>query len=257
MNRKNIYKKSILDRKDKELTRQIHKVHRTHTAYGHRRVALELGVNKKRVRRVMKKYGIKPPRRKGKKHWCTRSTNTHDYTNLIKERVKGITTPHDVWVSDISYIKYRGRFWYLATIEDIGTRQIMAAEIGKKHDSQLIIKTIIQALSKGKKPNIFHSDQGTEFMAGLCTEYLEKRGIRISVSSKGSPWENGYKESFYGRFKDEFGDPNRFETAGELIEEIYSKIRYYNYERIHTRLKMPPAIFAEKVADNGLTKWGT
>jgi transposase InsO family protein len=205
----------------------------------------------------MRRYGIKPPRRKVKKHWCTRATENHRYKNLIKDRSKDIKIPHDVWSSDVSYIKYRGRFWYLATIEDIGTRQIMGVEIGKQHNSQLVLKTIKQALSKGKKPTIFHSDQGTEFMARLCTGYLEDQGIQISVSGKGSPWENGYKESFYGRFKDEFGDVNRFETVGELIEEIYTKIQYYNTKRIHTRLKMPPAIFAKKVAEFGLPKWGT
>src|SRR4029077_20460385 len=95
-------------------------------------------------------------------------------------------------------------------------------------------------------PEIFHSDQGTEFMAKLCTEFLEGFVTKISVSDKASPWQNGYQDSIFGRFKEEFGDINRFETVGEMLEGIYQYIHYYNTRRIHTALKMPPAVFAKK-----------
>jgi transposase InsO family protein len=75
-----------------------------------------------------------------------------------------------------------------------------------------------------------------QFMAQACTDYLEQHRVRISVSDVASPWQNGYIESFFGRFKQEFGDMNRFETAGE----------------------MPPAVFAaQAVIDNGLHILGT
>ena len=220
----------------------IKRAHIKHPAYGHRRLAWHLGVNHKRILRVMKKFDIKPPRRRVR-HWCTNSTNHHTYTNLIKDIVP--TKEHELWCSDTTFIKFQGRFWYLVGIEDIYTRQILAARVGQKHDSQLVFKTIKQAVDYSKsKPQIFHSDQGTEFMAGICTNYLEDLGVKISVSAVGSPWQNGYKESFFGKFKDEFGETNRFDTLGELVDEIYSQIHYYIYERIHTALRMPPAIFA-------------
>jgi putative transposase len=62
----------------------------------------------------------------------------------------------------------------------------------------------------------------------------------VSVSDKASPWQNGYQESFFGRFKKEFGDINRFETTGEMIEAIYQYINYYSTKRIHTALKINP-----------------
>ena len=96
-------------------------------------------------------------------------------------------------------------------------------------------------------PTIFHTDQGTEFMAQKCTTYLEKLGVQVSASDKASPWQNGYQEFFSVRFKDEFGDINRFETIGELIEEIYHHIHYYNTKRIHTALKMPPTVYANSL----------
>jgi len=195
----------------------------------------------------MKVFGIKPPRRKSH-FYTTRSTSHHTYTNLIKSFVP--TKANQLWCSDLSYIKFQGKFWYLATIEDIFTRQIVGANIGKYHDSELVLATVRQAILNAKHfPKIFHSDQGTEFMAKVCTDYLEETGSQISVSDKAAPWQNGFQESFFGRFKDEAGDLNRFETIGQLIEEIYSQIHYYNFERIHTALKMPPAVYAQLVKE--------
>ena len=252
---KHVHRKSKLDEKDEVLKKEIEETHKKHKAYGHRRLAIHLQINHKRIARVMKKYGIKPPRRRSKQ-FCTRSTSHHAYTNLIKELV--VTRPNQLWCSDVSFFWFAGGWWYLATIEDVYTRQVIAAQVGKFHNAQLILRTIQQAIATtGSVPEIFHTDQGTEFMAGLCTNYLENLGVMISVSDKASPWQNGYKESFFGRFKEEFGDVNRFETVGQLIEEIYSQIRYYNEERIHTALKMPPAVFAKKVGENSLLKWGT
>jgi transposase InsO family protein len=242
VNRKNIYRKSTRDVKDEELKTTIKKTWETHPAYGHKCLALELKLNKKRVLRVMKKFGIKPPRRKVKQ-FCTRSTSHHTYFNLIKNWMP--TKPHELWCSDVSFILFQGRWWYLATIVDVFTRQVVAAQIGKYHTSQLILTTIKHALQNtGKIPVIFHTDQGTEFMAKKCTQYMESFGILVSVSDKASPWQNGFQESFFGKFKDEFGDFNRFETVTQLIEEIYAQVHYYNHDRIHTALKMPPARFA-------------
>jgi putative transposase len=130
--------------------------------------------------------------------------------------------------------------------------------MGKRHDSHLVLATLHQALATGYTPQIFHSDQGNEFMAQRCTDYLGYRGVQISVSDVASPWQNGYVESFYGRLKQELGNLNRFDTVGELIAAIYQHIHYYNHHRIHTALKMPPAVFAaQTLSDIGLQKTGT
>ena len=202
----------------------------------------------------MRKYGIKPPRRKTGRKWITVSTDNHNYTNLIKGIIPD--RPDFIFVSDLTYIKYQGKFIYMAGVEDIFTRELVSAGIGTKHNSALALTTVKTAISK-QIPEIFHSDQGSEFMARATTDYIEEKGIEISVSDKASPWQNGYKESFFGRFKDEFGDPNRFETLGELIAGIYEHINYYNNRRIHTALKMPPTVFRQKVSDNCLPKKGT
>jgi len=247
INRKNIYRISKQQVKDEALKEAINKVHLKHPAYGHRRLGLELGINPKRILRVMRIFGIKPLRRKSH-YYTTRSTSHHTYTNLIKDLI--VTKSNQLWCSDLSYIKFQGITWYLATIEDIFTRQVVAAQMGKHHNSELVFQTIRQAIILTKEtPEIFHSDQGTEFMAKVCTDYLEALSTKISVSDKASPWQNGYQESFFGKFKDEIGDLNRFETVGELIEAVYQQIHYYNYDRIHTKLKMPPAVYAQLVKE--------
>jgi len=254
-NRKNIYRQLKQPTKDQALRQQIEAVQREHPAYGHRRVALHLGINRKRAQRVMAQFNLRPPRRRILRY-STVSTAHHTYSNLLKDRT--VTTLHQVWCSDLSRLVYRGTIWYLATIEDRATRQVIAARIGKRHDSHLVLATLKQALATGHTPAIFHSDQGTEFMAQVCTDYLEQRGVHISVSDVASPWQNGYIESFLGRFKQELGDLNRFETAGEMLAAVYQHIYYYNHRRIHTALRMPPAIFAaQAVADNGLHILGT
>ena len=70
------------------------------------------------------------------------------------------------------------------------------------------------------------------------------------MSPKGSPWENGYQESFYSQFKVDLADANRYRTVEELAVAICHQIYYYNYKRIHTKLKMPPATFGRTAAIN-------
>ncbi len=225
---------------------EINEAHRFHPAYGHKRLAIHLGYGKNKILRVMKKFGIKPPRRKLKSKWITVSTNNHNYTNLIKD--VSPVKPTQIFVSDLTYLKYKNKQYYLATVEDIFTREIISAQVSDKHDSTLAFG-IIQKAVKMYKPEIFHSDQGTEFMSQVVTGFLEENKVKVSVSDKGSPWQNGYKESFFDKFKVEIGDIDRFETLGELIEEIYSYIYYHNNLRIHTKLKMSPVAFKQKFLD--------
>lgn len=141
---------------------------------------------------------------------------------------------------------------------DMATRQILAGWVGKHHNAALVLSCLKQAImTAGCLPSYFHTDQGKEFMAQVITHYLELQGVTISVSDKASPWQNGYKESFFGRFKEEFGDINRFETDGQLIEAIYERIHYYNNYRIQTAIKMPPAAYAQLISENLSQERGT
>lgn len=211
----------------------------------------------------MHKFGIKPPRRRVKGHYLTKSTSNHNYTNLIKNLNPSL--PNQVLASDLTYLEYQGKFVYLATIVDVFTREVLGAEISQRHDSHLALSVIKSAIKNNKLTvqkgesdiPIFHSDQGTEFMAGIVTHFLEENKIKVSVSDKASPWQNPHQESFFDKFKSEIGDINRFETLGELIAEIYAYVHYYNTLRIHTSLKMPPLVFKQKFLESVSEKMGT
>jgi transposase InsO family protein len=252
-----------LDQKDLQIKQDIEQLHLVHPAYGHRRLAVGLKYSPNRILRIMHKFGIKPPRRRIKRHYLTKLASNHSYTNLIKNLVPSV--PSQILASDLTYLEYQGKFVYLATVVDIFTREIISAEISQKHDSHLALSVIENAIenikiktqNNNQSPPIFHSDQGTEFMAQIVTNFLKQNNIQISVSDKGSPWQNPYQESLFDKFKNDIGDINRFETLGELIAEIYAYVHYYNNLRIHTSLKMPPVLFRQKFSESVSEIMGT
>lgn len=230
--------------KDWYLKNRVEEVLKANPSYGHKRIALELGINKKRVLRVMKIFNIKPYRRRGKK-WRKAKENGNIYPNLLQQ-LNFPQSQKQVWVSDFTYLPFHQKFVYLATIMDIFDRQIVGWSLLTTHTVQLTLTALIDALEKHGRPKILHSDQGSEYKSKVYTNFALGLNIKLSMSNKGSPWENGYQESFYSQLKVDLGDPNRFKTLGELAANIYLQIYYYNNQRIHSKLKMPPAVFAKK-----------
>lgn len=245
ISRQSLYYKPKLPEKDLQLKTDIEKIMIDNKAYGHKRVAIALNINKKRILRVMKLFGLKPKRSR-KKLDKPKDLNQAPITipNLIMETI--IEAPNEVWVSDFTHLLYYGKFVYLATIEDIFTRQIVGWEISMKHNADLINQTLLNALTRYPVPKICHSDQGSEYRSQDYQNLLKKFHISASMSDKASPWQNGYKESFYSEFKLELGHPECYPTMGELIEAVARQIHYYNNKRIHTALKCPPNVFAVK-----------
>jgi len=225
---------------DQEIKAQIEAVLADNPAYGHKRIALALKLNKKRILRVMHKFNIKPYRRRRsrliKKEDIAKPSTK--YTNLLKGI--NIIKPHQVWVSDFTYIKWENRFIYLATIMDVYSRYIVGYNISRFHNKELVIGALEDGLANQPQAEILHSDQGSEYDSQSYTTFCEKVGIKISMSRKSSPWENGYQESFYSHFKVEIGEVSRFEQLGELIAEINQQIWYYNNKRLHTSIKSTP-----------------
>ena len=244
ISKSSLYYKSKKRLEDESIKTSIEKVWNDHPSYGHKRLATALNLNKKRILRVMKIYGLKPYRRH-RKPFKRSGTSIYDkYPNLL------VTTPlvkiNQIWVTDFTYLWYKNRFIYVATVIDIWNREVVGACVLTNHSSSLVIQAMISALMDHPKPDIIHSDQGSEYTGEVYTDFCNSSGIQISMSEKGSPWQNGYQESFYDKFKIDLGDPNRFESLGELVYEIYHTIHVYNTTRIHTALKMSPREFALK-----------
>lgn len=214
---------------------------RDHPSYGHKRLALELGINKKRVLRVMQLFEIKPYRRVTPKVYQKPKDSV--FPNLLITEIP--LAPGDIYASDFTYLKYQGKWLYVATVIDLYTREIVGISILNTHATQLVINALASAILHRPPPRIIHSDQGSEYGSITYTNLVQSLKIQQSMSAPGCPWENGYQESFYKGFKLDLGDPNRFDTLGELVAEIYKTIGYYNQRRIHSALKLPPAVFAQ------------
>lgn len=230
---------------DEEVRRQIEAVLTEHKAYGHKRIAPELKLNKKRILRVMKKFNIKPYRRrpdKPNKKEDAGKAPEEDTVNIYKLLCP--IAQNIVWVSDFTYVKFMGRFIYVATIMDMYTREIIGIAISRFHNQNLVMEAFMDAEKKTKThPQYLHSDQGSEYTSEDYKTYVASKQITISFADKASPWQNGFQESFYGKFKVDLGHMEQFETLGELIEAIHQTMYYYNNKRRHTSLHMSPVQF--------------
>jgi putative transposase len=244
VSRSSLYYKSSKYKEDLEVKEMIEKVWNDFPSYGHKRLATELSLNRKRILRVMKKFNLKPYRRHRKPFKRSIVSIYNKYPNLLK--TTQLTRINQIWVTDFTYLWYRNRFIYVATVIDIYNREVVGACVLNNHSSSLVIQALVSALMNHSKPDIIHSDQGSEYTGEVYTDFCTSSGMNISMSDKGSPWQNGYQESFYDKFKIDLGDPNRFDSLGELVYEIYRTIHIYNTIRIHTVLKMSPREFAKR-----------
>ena len=244
--RSTLYYQSRLALKDEQLRQDILQILHLHPSYGYRRLAIHLGVNKKRALRVMQLYGIKPYRRRGKKPVYTKAPSLADaeLPNLIADYFP--IAPNDVWASDFTYIPYEGRFIYVATILDLYSRQVVGWHVSNRHDTALVAAAFYDALEHHGRPRILHSDRGSEYLSQIYMELATNCGIKLSHSAKAHPWENGYQESFYNGFKVDLGDPSRFVSVGQLTEAIHLQLYVYNHYRIYLALKMAPKQYLAK-----------
>jgi transposase InsO family protein len=244
VSRSSLYYVATQDKKDWALKIRMEEVLHEHPSYGARRLAQALRVNRKRTQRVMRIYGIKPYRRHGRKY--RKSKTERHFPNLLLGIMPSY--PNHIWATDFTELAFHGKKVYVSTIVDLFTRELRGLHVGTRKGAPLTVQTLANALFHHPRPTIFHSDNGREYEAKIFIAMLERYGITISRSRPGSPWENGYQESFYGKFKMDLGDPNRCKTLGELVAEIYRTAWEYNHTRIHSALKMPPSVFAEKIA---------
>ena len=240
ISRRSLYYVPKQPAKDWHTKQLIEATLRDHPSYGHKRLALHLNINKKRVLRVMKLFGIKPYRRVTPKAY--KKPKDSVFPNLLMvEEPRGIG---DIYASDFTYLKFKGRWVYVATVIDVFSREIVGVSVLTTHNTQLVLNALASAVLHRPPPRIVHSDQGSEYTSADYTKFVQSLGIQQSMSAPGCPWENGYQESFYKGFKLDLGDPNRHETLGELVAAIYQTLNYYNERRLHSALRLSPRQFA-------------
>jgi putative transposase len=243
VSRSSLYYKHKLPARDEEVRNQIEAVLTENPEYGHKRIAIELKLNKKRILRVMKKFGIKPRRRKIKRPKKPEDIGQLESNFPNVSKLWCPIRPGVLWASDFTYLYFQGRFFYLATIIDVYTREIVGYHVSRYHSHTLVLSALEDALSKHRPALWIHSDQGSEYKSKIYVSRCKQAGINISMSAKGSPWQNPFQESFYDKFKITLGFLDRFETLGELVAGIHESMYYYNNKRIHSALKMSPVAY--------------
>lgn len=232
--------------------------HGEHPFYGVERLAIHLGWNQKKVRRIRNLAGIVVPTasrkyryRKGGKPEIAPAPNILGQYAVFKDPERpqdgmsyvGMTRAR-AWVQDFTYLKFQNAWYYLAVVLDVTTREILGWKLGASHTSELTYAAVLDALSKHPPPAILHSDQGTEYLSYKHRDLCLRFEIQLSCSAAGKPWQNGFMERWFGGFKLELGPLARFDDLAKLHESIALQVYYYNHKRIHTALKMSPAAYA-------------
>ncbi len=188
-------------------------------------------VNKKRVARLMRLMGLQAvfPGQK-----TTIPARNHKIYPYLLRGVK-ITRPNQVWSTDITYIPITGGFMYLVAVIDWYSRYILSWELSNTLDGTFCQEALTQALKKGT-PDIFNTDQGSQFTAHAFTDILSAAGIRISMDGRGKFFDNIFIERFWRSVKYEDIYIKMYENVIALIAGLGTYFPFYNEERPHQHL---------------------
>jgi putative transposase len=205
--------------------------------YGSRQMARHLRregytVGRKRVRRLMAKMGLEPVYQR------PRTTVPHPdhqiYPYLLREMV--INRPNQVWCSDITYIPMRRGFLYLVAVMDWATRKVLSWRVSNTMDADFCIEALKEPLERFGKPEIFNTDQGSQFTSPRFTDVLRTADVRISMDGRGRWMDNVFIERLWRSLKYECIYLHAFETGSALRAGLREWIGYYNARRPHSTL---------------------
>lgn len=203
--------------------------------YGSRQMARHLGrlgycVGRHRVRRLMRKMGIQAI------YQTPRTSVPHPdhkvYPYLLRNVT--ITRPNHVWCSDITYIPLGRGFMYLIAIMDWASRKVLSWRLSNSLDTHFCVEALEDALERYGVPDIFNTDQGSQFTSTDFTRILQKHGIEISMDGKGRWRDNVFIERLWRSLKYECVYLKQFSDGSHARQEIKSWIRFYNETRPHS-----------------------
>ena len=204
--------------------------------YGSRKISAWLGsqghhVNRKRVRRLMRVMGIRAIYRRPRTSKPAPGNKIYPY--LLRD-VK-ITRPDQVWASDITYIPMAKGFMYLMAVIDVYSRYVLSWKLSNTMDVQFCTEVLEEALSRGK-PEIFNTDQGSQFTSAAFTGLLAQNGIKISMDGKGSYNDNLFIERLWRTVKYEEVYLKAYNNGKEARISLGKFFNFYNNERLHQAL---------------------
>jgi putative transposase len=222
--------------------------------YGYRRITVELHrrgveVNHKRALRLMREDNLLCLR---KRRFISTTDSCHSltiYPNLAPELT--LSAINQLWVADITYIRLLREFVYLAVILDAYSRRVIGWALGPYLEAGLAVEALQMALSSREVEAglVHHSDRGVQYASSAYTDLLKERGIRISMSRRGNPYDNAKAERFMKTLKYEEVYLFEYETMAEARERISHFLEeVYNQKRLHSALGyVPPVEFEQQL----------
>jgi putative transposase len=199
--------------------------------FGSRKMAVELGVGRHRARRLMRILGIEA--HYPKPHLSRPAPGHQIYPYLL--RGVPIERPNQVWSTDITYIPMRGGFLYLVAVMDWFSRFVLSWELSNTMETGFCLAALDAAFRFGQ-PEIWNSDQGSQFTSADFLAPLKQRGISISMDGRGRALDNVFIERLWRSLKYELIYPGDFSSGLELFPALENYFRFYNHRRPHQAL---------------------
>jgi putative transposase len=191
-----------------------------------------LNIGRRRVRRLMMKMGLSPIYQR------PRTSDPHPQHRIYPYLLRhlAIERPNQVWCADITYIPMRRGFLYLVAIMDWATRKVLAWRLSNTMDVGFCVMALEEALTRFGSPEIFNTDQGSQFSSFAFTAVLKDAEVRISMDGRGRWMDNVFIERLWRSLKYECVYLHAFETGSELRVGLTRWIGYYNADRPHSGL---------------------
>jgi putative transposase len=189
-------------------------------------------INRKRVQRLMRLMGLEAIYPK------PRTSRPHPEHTVYPYLLRGlnIDRPNQVWTADITYIPMRRGFMYLVAVMDWYSRKVLAWRLSNTLDSSFCIEALRDALQRYGTPDIFNTDQGTQFTSEAFTSVLQEHTINISMDGRGRVQDNIFIERLWWTLKYQYLYLHSFDTGTELRKGLLQWFTFYNHERFHQAL---------------------
>ena len=230
-------KPTVFIKLDDVLKRLIDEEYTRHPFFGSRKMAVYLGrcghrVNRKRVQRFMRSMslaGMAPG---------PNTSTAHPQHKVYPYLLRGVPVvrANQVWSTDITYVRLARGFAYLVAVMDWYSRRVLSWRISNSMEAAFCVDCLEDALREHGKPEVFNSDQGSQFTSDIYTGVLKREGITISMDGRGRAYDNIFVERLWRSVKHEDVYLHGYATMGELLIGLTKYFAFYNTERPHQSL---------------------